>query len=377
MALTADIFWGTGYLGELPRVVVEGGEGRKGLEGKSGRARRVLDGLLEGLRASDLPGTEYAEQYLRHLYRRNRRPNTLRTNCAAVKSLLAFVQGRGKTHLEMITREDLEALVEHEQDRGLSPGSILTQVTHVRSYLRFLTEAQVVRAEVLSRPMRIKVPEALPRAMDPQDVSRLLGVIDHVRDRAMVLVLLRTGMRIGELLETKVQDVELSERRILIWEAQKNRVGRVVYLSDDAREALTGWLGSREAHKEVLFYGKGRETMSYTAARMRFQGCLEKAGLMHKGYSLHSLRHTFATGLLNAGMRIECLQQLLGHSNLEITRRYARLSDRTREEEYFKAMAVIERGPSDGRYQLDRELQAALEEEELLSPHGQDVPACH
>jgi site-specific recombinase XerD len=68
---------------------------------------------------------------------------------------------------------------------------------------------------------------------------------------------------------------------------------------------------------------------------------------------LHCLRHTFASEMLNAGMRLECLQPLLGHSNIEVTRRYARLTDRTREEEYFRAMEVIERGEIDGDYRLD------------------------
>ena len=66
--------------------------------------------------------------------------------------------------------------------------------------------------------------------------------------------------------------------------------------------------------------------------------------LENRGYTVHSLRHTFASELLNAGMRLECLQQLLGHHNIEMTRRYARLTDKTREEEYFRAMAIIEKG---------------------------------
>jgi site-specific recombinase XerD len=64
--------------------------------------------------------------------------------------------------------------------------------------------------------------------------------------------------------------------------------------------------------------------------------------LASKGYTLHQLRHTFASELLNAGMRLEVLQQLLGHSTVEVTRHYARLTDRTREEEYFRAMKRIE-----------------------------------
>jgi site-specific recombinase XerD len=68
------------------------------------------------------------------------------------------------------------------------------------------------------------------------------------------------------------------------------------------------------------------------------------------------MRHTFATDLLNAGMRLECLQQLLGHSSIEVTRIYARLSDATREDEYFKAMEKIERGQSDEYHRLDSQL---------------------
>ena len=83
--------------------------------------------------------------------------------------------------------------------------------------------------------------------------------------------------------------------------------------------------------------------MTYTTARAGFVKCLEKADLLHKGYSLHCLRHTFATELLNAGMSLPCLQQLLGHSSIQMTLRYARLSDKTREEEYFKAMSRIEK----------------------------------
>jgi integrase/recombinase XerD len=94
-----------------------------------------------------------------------------------------------------------------------------------------------------------------------------------------------------------------------------------------------------------------------------------KAGLPHKGYTLHTLRHTFATELLNAGMRLECLQVLLGHRSIEETRRYARLTDKTREEEYFKAMSRIERKDSNGDDRCDHELEAIFEKEELFAQY--------
>ncbi len=329
----------------------------------------VLDHVLWKLSCLSLPGERHAELYLRHLYRRNCRSSTIHSSSKAIELFLTFLKEAEKSSLEEITREDIGAFIEHEQDRGLKPASVRTRLNAVYAFMRFLIEGGIVRSEVLVRKLRIKQPDLLPRAIDSEDVKRLLAVIDGIRDRAMILLLLRSGMRIGELLSVKVNDISLREQKIVIYQADKTQVGRVVYFSDDAREALEAWLEGRDSHKEFLFYGQGRERLTYTGARLRFTRYLQKAGLSDKGYTVHCLRHTFATELLNAGLRLECLQQLLGHSNLEVTRRYARLSDNTREEEYFKAMSIIERNEKDDRHQLDGELAALLEEEELLAAH--------
>ncbi len=247
--------------------------------------------------------------------------------------------------------------------------TVRTRLHCANAFLGYLIEIGVVSADVLARRIRLKKPEALPRAMDPDDINKLLCVIDNTKDRAMITVLLRTGMRIGELLGTKMRDLHLKDRRIDIYEGEKNRIGRVVYLSDDAMAALKAWLKIREVDHEFLFYARGSRTMCYSTAHLIFSRCLKKAGLSHKGYSLHALRHTFASELLNAGMRIECLQPLMGHTSLDVTRRYARLTDKTREEEYFRAMTIIERGEMDGHYRLDHQVQAFLEEKERFTEY--------
>jgi site-specific recombinase XerD len=113
--------------------------------------------------------------------------------------------------------------------------------------------------------------------------------------------------------------VNLAEKRIEIFETQKNRVGRVVYLAEDACQALVHWLEVRRWKTALIFSGQGGRPLSYEVVRSRFVSLLEKAELGDKGYTLHCLRHTFASELLNAGMRLECLQQLLGHSSVEMT----------------------------------------------------------
>jgi len=334
-----------------------------------GRERRIpLDAYLRPLAGLSLPGQAELERYVRHKYQRNMKRNTLEGTVSNGKLFLRFLEQQGRSSVKEIRREDLEAYVEQEQDRRMKPCTVKGRLAQAYAFLGFLIEQGEVDRSIKDRKIRIKLPQSLPRAIDPEDVGKLLSVIRDVRDRALILVLLRTGMRIGELLATKEMDVHLKERRIEIPQAEKTGVGRVVYLAEDAQTALHAWMNVRDSQKRFLFYaqGKRREKMTYGAARMVFIKYLKKAGLADKGYTLHRLRHTFASEMLNAGMRLECLQQLLGHTDIRVTRQYARLTDKTREEEYFRAMEVIEKDGIHGHYQLDPELQAFLEEEELL-----------
>ncbi len=329
----------------------------------------LIEKCLKQLVKKGLFGRLFVKDYLYDLKRRNCQPNTLRSYFTTLTVFLSYLKEKGRTYLETLSRDDLSGFIEHEQDRGMQPKTVSTRLRLLYAFVSYLVDREVVHPDLLKRKLRVKLPEALPRAMDPEDVRQLLAIIKKARDWALILVLLRTGMRIGELLDTRMSEVNLREKRITIMEAQKTRVGRVVYLSEDACRAFKVWLKRRDPEKEYLFYGQGRQRLSYTAARMRFARYLEEAGLTHKGYSLHCLRHTCATELLNAGMRLECLQQLLGHSSIEMTRRYARLTDNTRREEYFRAMAIIEKGEAHGHYRRHLELPPVLEEKELLGPY--------
>ena len=335
----------------------------------STRESKALRWALSRLAGWALPGQEHVAEYFRSMYRRNFRPRTYASALPAIYDFLRGVRDSGKSCLEEITKNDIEVFIEHEQDRGLMLSTVRTRLHCVNAFLGYAIDAGVVSTAVLARRIRLKKPETLPRAMDPDDVKQLLAAIDNPRDRALIMTLLRTGMRIGELLNTKMQDLHIKDRRIDIYEGEKNRIGRVVYLSDDALKALKAWIKVRDAHKDSLLYATGSNTMCYSTARSIFEQYVTKAGLAHKGYSLHALRHTFASELLNAGMRIECLQPLMGHTSLDVTRRYARLTDKTREEEYFRAMTIIERGEHNGHYRFDHQVQAFLEEKERLAEY--------
>lgn len=309
-----------------------------------------IDHILQRISKLDLPGREHIESYMRHKWRMNHKPSTLKGSFHAVRSFLTFYSSLDKSQLQDIVYDDLEAFIEHEQDRGLKVNTARTRLNQLWTFLRFLIEQDIIGERILKRKIKLKVPDFLPRAIAPGDIRKLLSAIKKPRDRALVLILLRTGMRIGELLGLKMIDLDVRERKIHIYEGEKNCLGRVVYLSDDALMALKLWLSKRKPEKEYLFYGLGTKQLCYTMARNIFTQYLRETGLQGRGYTLHSLRHTFASELLNAGMRLECLQLLLGHRDIEMTRRYARLTDKSREEEYFRAMVIIEKGGIHGAY---------------------------
>jgi site-specific recombinase XerD len=307
-----------------------------------------IERILQKLSCLELPAKKHFEHYLRYKWRLNHKPKTLASSFTSVRLFLDFYGKSGKSDIEKVERVDLEGFIEQEQDRGLRISTVRTRLACIIAFLHYLMEQDIVPGSLLKRGIKLKLPEALPRAINPSDMRKLLLVIDDIRNRALFLLLLRTGIRIGEALGLRLNDLDIKGRKVHLYEGEKNSMGRVVYLSDDALFAIKLWLRRRDKSKEFVFYGQGQGPLCYSTGRYLFIKYLKRAELDQKGYTVHCLRHTFASELLNAGMRLESLQQLLGHQDIEVTRRYARLTDRTREEEYFRAMAVIEKGGIDG-----------------------------
>lgn len=330
------------------------------------KRRRALNKAIDRLEASSLPGFEYVISYIYDKYRRNHSVTSLSQTGRTLHAFLSFFNELGRSDIKDIQRQDIADYVEHEQERGLKVNSVRNHLHTVYAFLRYLAENDVLPTDILQKKIRIKLPEVLPRAIPAEDLEQILKAITGVRDHALILLLLHTGMRIGELLKVKMADIVLSERKILLYLGEKNLHGRTVFYSTAAEQALKKWLAMRNASSEYLFYGYGGKQLSYVAAWMILKDALQKAGLEGKGYSLHSLRHTFATNMLNAGLRLEVLQQLLGHLTIDITLRYARISDVTREDAYFRAMAIIEKEASHVPNRVNPELQAVFEEKKLL-----------
>src|SRR5664280_2298263 len=103
-----------------------------------------IDGILKRIYTMELPGTEHIERYMRYKWRMNHRPNTIRASLLSVRSFLTFYSALGKRHLHEITSDDLEAFVEHEQDRRLKVTSVRTKFKYLCAFLRYLVDQDII-----------------------------------------------------------------------------------------------------------------------------------------------------------------------------------------------------------------------------------------
>jgi len=277
--------------------------------------------------------------FRRHLKRRNFSPHTVKYYLNIIKQYVIWLD----VPLEQATVEKVDAYIDHLHRKRMHPASINLYLVIIRvfyDYLRY--EERVDLTNPVKRNRRLRVPKPLPRSLRDQEVERLFGVIKGKRDMAMFKLMLRSGLRVEEVSNLSLCDIDLKKRRILVQQG-KGRKGRVVYISDDAHDDLIAYLKIRSHYriKKVFLVEKGTykgQPISVRGIQKRIEYYAKKSGLK---VSCHRLRHTMATQLLNAEAEVETIQDLLGHNWITTTQRYCKVSNLKVQRDYFKAMRNV------------------------------------
>jgi len=170
-----------------------------------------------------------------------------------------------------------------------------------------------------------KPPRRLPVVMNDEEVRRLLECAPSLRDRALFETAYATGMRLGEVTRLLITDID-STRMVIRVDQGKGRKDRYVMLSASLLETLRGyWRQARR--KGYLFPGDGgKRPLSHSSAQKAFGRAKVAAGIT-KPISFHTLRHSFATHLLEDGVNVRTIQALLGHRSLQTTERYTHVAE--------------------------------------------------
>jgi site-specific recombinase XerD len=245
--------------------------------------------------------------------------------------------------IEAVTHKKLLAYLDHLLDRGLKPKTINCHLDSIRGFYHYLMEEeQVQMVHPVKRGYALRLSRPLPRHLKDEEVGRLFKVIHDRRDRALVMLMLRCGLRVEEVARLKLAALDLRRRQLFVHQG-KGAKDRVVYLSNDAYEALVQYLRVRPANRvrEVFLVAKGRcrgKAISVRGIQKRLEHYARQARLK---VSCHQLRHTMATQLLNADAALVTIQDLLGHTRIKTTQRYCRVSNLKVQRDYHQAMAVV------------------------------------
>ena len=227
------------------------------------------------------------------------------------------------------TAEELRRYQLYLVERGTSRGMVNRTITG----LRFFFEVTLERGEALAKMKPVYEPRRLPVVLSVEEVTRLLEGACNLRDKAALSVAYGTGLRAGEVVQLKVGDID-SERRVIRVEQGKGRKDRYVMLSPNLLKLLRAWWREGRLQSRMLPGGwlfPGQDPLNPMTTRQLNRIChaaVDAAGL-NKRVSLHTLRHSFATHLLEQKVDIRVIQVLLGHKKLETTALYSQVATRT------------------------------------------------
>lgn len=309
-----------------------------------------LDGEKEGLESL----LEAFQRYLE--IEKGASAHTLRGYLSDLRQFGQFLGERGLCRLEegngidvrAIDRATLRAFVASLGQNKLSNNSIIRKLASLRSFLKFLCREGLVEknwASLVATPRRKQI---LPTFLTIDEVFHLLEVpgastVTDLRDRAILEVFYASGIRVGELVALNLEDIDLKQKIMRV--RGKGKKEREVFWGKKAASALRAYLERREellAHSkdkvaaEAVFLNRRGGRLSDRSVRRLVDECLRKSALQ-RHVSPHTLRHTFATHLLDAGADLRMIQELLGHTSLSTTQKYTHVTTDRLMEVYDRA----------------------------------------
>lgn len=255
--------------------------------------------------------------------------------------LTQFVTLMGDLPVEKITFREVDHFVNVQVAQGRKPTTINRRLAALTSLFTFLSDEQpALVCPVFRHRHFLREPQRLPRPVKEDELAKFFAVITDTRDRAMFGLMLRCGLRIGEVAELRLADLFLDEPRPRLLARGKGSRERSVYLSPQAERALRAYLAKRpEVPSDFVFLSYQLAGLSTTAIHNRLERYRTEAGVT---LTAHQLRHSFATQLLQADVPVTTIQQLLGHRWLESTQTYVMANDTMVQADYFAACEKLE-----------------------------------
>jgi site-specific recombinase XerD len=272
--------------------------------------------------ASNQAVTPLRQRMLEDMRMRKLSPKTQTAYIRAVRYLAGFVRRSPDT----VTAEDLRRFQLHMVERGVSPVLLNATITG----LKFFFGVTLGRGELMTKMSYVRVPQKLPVVLSREEAARLIAAAPSLKYQTALSIGYGTGLRVSEIVALKVSDID-SQRMTLRVQQGKGHKDRYAMLSPLLLERLRAWWRFAHAQGKMLpngwlFPGMNPvDPLSTRQLNRAIHAAAEAAGI-DKRVAMHTLRHSFATHLLEQKVDIRLIQVLLGHSRLETTTRYTHVA---------------------------------------------------
>jgi site-specific recombinase XerD len=233
------------------------------------------------------------------------------------------------TQIEKVIYKDVYEYLGYLHNRKLNPKSINCYLVALRKFYDFLYyEERIKIPNPVKLEYRQREPKPIPRFLRDEEIDMLIDSIKSRRDKAMCMLMLRCGLRVGEVAKLTLRAIDFECKRIFVLNG-KGPKDRIVYFSNDTYKAIQDYLKVRPSTRvqRLFLVEKGLykgQPISLRGIQKRIEYYAKKTGLT---VSCHRLRHTMATQLLNADVMLVSVQELLGHNNIVSTQRYCKVSN--------------------------------------------------
>jgi site-specific recombinase XerD len=274
---------------------------------------------------STAPVTLLRQRMIEDMNARKLGAHSQRSHISSCKRFAAFL----KRSPDTATPDDVRRFQLHLAETGMS----ICNRNRIMTGVKFLFRVTLRRLDLVAEIYHLREPQKIPQVMSPDETRRLLAVASNLKVRTLLSLGYGCGLRAGEVVRLKVKHVD-SAQRIIRVEQSKGRKDRNVMLSPETLDLLRQWWKARPTRSDAgisieerwLFPGNRRGKPMTTRQLSRlFHEAADAAGIK-KAVTLHALRHSFATHLLERGTDIRLIQALLGHDKLDTTARYTRVA---------------------------------------------------
>ena len=255
----------------------------------------------------------------------------------------AFIKGNN-LNFKSLKKDDIRAYLKYLDQLHYKNSSIARHLSALRSFYAYLVRENVIKTNFFKSIASPKKSYKLPNFLQYSEIEKMFDVCDVSdplgnRNYLIVETLYDTGIRISELVNIKFSDIDLNNKQLSV--IGKGNKQRIVYFGDYEIDALNNYLNNarpqllKKGNSPYLFINCFGNKLSDRGVRLIIDQIINKASLKHK-ISPHTLRHTFATHLLNEGADLKSVQELLGHASLSTTQIYTHVSNERLRSVYLK-----------------------------------------